>query len=198
MAPPFRQVRATATPESVRIYQAYPPEIATKALAAQTFKSPFKRDRMTWIKTSFTWMMYRAGWGTKPGQERILAVDLRRDGFESALGTACLSHFDRVTHSSHEEWKDALAKSRVRVQWDPERTVALEALPWRAIQVGLERDAVDAYLDEWILRIDDVTELARNIKGLVDRGDIARADLIRPTELPYPLPKDISKRIGCS
>ncbi|TVS20816.1 MAG: DUF4291 family protein, partial [Planctomycetaceae bacterium] len=29
------------------------------AIASQTLVAPFRRDRMTWIKPSFTWMMYR-------------------------------------------------------------------------------------------------------------------------------------------
>ncbi len=55
-------------------------------------------ERMTWIKPSFLWMMYRSGWATKPGQERVLAVELLRSGFEQALSEACLSSFDRRFH----------------------------------------------------------------------------------------------------
>ena len=71
---PARQIRAVYTAETITVYQAYPPEIAEAALAAGRFVPPFKRDRMTWIKPSFLWMMYRCGWATKPGQERVLAV----------------------------------------------------------------------------------------------------------------------------
>jgi uncharacterized protein DUF4291 len=58
----------------------------------------------------------------------------------------------------------------VRVQWDPERSIALERLEHRAIQVGLGRDAVDRYVDEWIQGIEDVTPLAHEIQSLVQRG----------------------------
>jgi hypothetical protein len=47
-----------------------------------------------WIKPSFLWMMYRCGWATKPLQERVLAVEITRTGFEWALAHSCLSHFD--------------------------------------------------------------------------------------------------------
>jgi hypothetical protein len=30
-------------------------------VAAGTFVAPFSRDRMTWVKPSFRWMMYRSG-----------------------------------------------------------------------------------------------------------------------------------------
>ena len=42
---PVRQVRASQTPTTVRVYQAYPAAIAEPALAAQRFVAPFKRDR---------------------------------------------------------------------------------------------------------------------------------------------------------
>jgi hypothetical protein len=43
-------------------------------------------ERMTWIKPSFLWMMYRSGWGKKDsGQNRILAIDITREGFEWVL-----------------------------------------------------------------------------------------------------------------
>lgn len=38
-------------------------------------------------------MMYRAGWGHKdPGQARILAIDITREGFEWATADSCKSH----------------------------------------------------------------------------------------------------------
>lgn len=77
-----RQIRACYTDQTIIVYQAYSPEIAEPALSAGRFVPPFKRDRMTWIKPSFLWMMYRCGWATKPGQERLLAIEMTRDGFE--------------------------------------------------------------------------------------------------------------------
>src|SRR6266516_5749190 len=82
---PHRQVRAVFDTETITVYQAYGPELAGRALAAGTFVPPFSRERMTWIKPSFLWMMYRSGWATKPGQERVLAVRISRAGFEWAL-----------------------------------------------------------------------------------------------------------------
>ncbi|CAM5713449.1 hypothetical protein SMICM304S_01316 [Streptomyces microflavus] len=37
-------------------------------------------------------MMYRCGWGTKEGQEVVLAVEIDRSGLEWALAHAELSH----------------------------------------------------------------------------------------------------------
>jgi hypothetical protein len=80
MATPQRQIRAVYDAETVTVYQAYDPAIAASALRAQTFVAPFERDRMTWIKPSFLWMMYRCGWASEPGQTRVLAI--ARSGFE--------------------------------------------------------------------------------------------------------------------
>jgi len=63
-----RQVRAVFDEYAITVYQAYSPQIADTALSAGTFIAPFMRGRMTWIKPSFLWMMYRSGWATKPGQ----------------------------------------------------------------------------------------------------------------------------------
>lgn len=71
---PARQVRAWYDAHTITLYQAYSAEITERALTAGTFVAPFKLDRMTWIKPSFLWMMYRSGWATKPGQERVLAI----------------------------------------------------------------------------------------------------------------------------
>jgi len=85
------QVRARYTENSITVYQAYSPEIAAPAVAAGRFVAPFKRERMTWIKPSFLWMMYRCGWATKPGQERVLAITITRAGFDWALEHSCLA-----------------------------------------------------------------------------------------------------------
>jgi Domain of unknown function (DUF4291) len=64
-----RWVRADFTDRTITVYQAYSPQIAGAAVAAGTLRGPFKRERITWIKPSFLWMMHRSGWATKPGQE---------------------------------------------------------------------------------------------------------------------------------
>jgi len=119
------------------VYQAYNDQIADTALANGTFVSPaFKMDRMTWIKPSFRWMMYRAGWGFKDeGQRRILAIDMSREGFEWALAHSCPSHPE--PSMSHQDWTNLKNASPVRVQWDPERDLHLQPLSYRAIQIGL-------------------------------------------------------------
>lgn len=176
---PLRQIRAVYDDETIRVYQAYSDAIADSALAHGTFVSPpFKMERMTWIKPSFLWMMYRAGWGFKdPGQNRILAIDITREGFEWALANSCLSHADPSMNK--EEWERLKNSAPVRIQWDPERDLLLQPLPHRAIQIGLSKEAVNLYVNQWIRRITDVTPLAHEIHSLVanKRVDEAKAKL---------------------
>ena len=195
---PERQVRAVFDDSAITVYQAYSPAIADPAVRAGTFVEPFKRERMTWIKPSFLWMMYRSGWGTKPGQERILSINITRDGFEWALGHSCLSHFDRRVHESHDAWSALKNGCPVRVQWDPERSPDLGALAWRTIQIGLAGEAVDLFTESWIVGIEDVTVEAHELHELVRAGDAERAGRRLPVELPYPLPSDLAARIGAS
>lgn len=111
---PGRQVRALFTEHTITVYQAYPAEIAEPALAAATFVSPFKVGRMTWIKPSFLWMMYRSGWATKAGQEKVLAIEVTREGFEWALAHSCLSHYEPATYRSEQQWTERTHSSPVQ------------------------------------------------------------------------------------
>jgi hypothetical protein len=194
----FREVRALFSEESIVVYQAYPAPIADAALAAKTFVAPFKRARMTWIKPSFLWMMYRSGWGTKEGQDRVLAIEMTREGFEWALSHASLSHYDGRVHASIPEWEAEKRESPVRVQWDPERSLHLEPLPHRAIQIGLSGEAVHRYAEEWIRDIREVTGLATEVRKLIGDRHLEAARTTLPAERPYPLPEPIRLRLGAS
>ena len=187
----MRQVRARYSDRTITVYQAYPEEIARAAVAAGRFVAPFRRERMTWIKPSFLWMMYRCGWATKPGQERVLAIEIRRDGFEWALANAALSDFDRTLYPDQPTWARKVRTSPVRVQWDPERDLSGQPLPYRSLQVGLGGVSVDRYVDEWTETITDITDLVRQI----DRDRNAAAALL-PAETIYPLPPHIGAAVG--
>jgi hypothetical protein len=195
---PRRQVRAVFDETTITVYQAFNAEIAEAALAAGSFVPPFKRERMTWIKPSFLWMMYRSGWATKPGQDRILAVAIRRSGFQWALEHSCLSHFDPRLYSSWMEWRHRCETVPVRVQWDPERDVKQQALPYRSLQVGLRGEAVDRYIIEWIAQIRDITTLANDVKSALDTGGEVAARQLLPDERPYPLSSTLANRIGAT
>jgi hypothetical protein len=180
-----REIRAVYDDQTIRVYQAYSDLIADSTLAAGAFVSPpFKMERMTWIKPSFLWMMYRAGWSLKDaGQKRILAIDISRDGFEWALQHACLSHAGKGV--SDEAWQRIKDRSPVRVQWDPGRDLHLQPQQHRAIQIGLSGEAVKLYVNQWIRSIQDITPLALQVHGLMAAGQEGQARLLLPQERIY-------------
>jgi|SRR5215813_12952543 len=180
-------IRAAYSDRTIRVYQAYRPEIALSALEAGRFVPPFSTRRMTWIKPSFNWMMYRSGYATKPGQEVVLGIDLTREGFEWALENAVLSRFSPAVHSSPETWQKLLAVKPVRIQWDPERDWRLHPIVGvRAIQIGLSGEAIDRYVNQWVVRIEDVTPIARMVAAAVESGH-PPSTLPSAFERPYPL-----------
>ncbi|MFI9331330.1 DUF4291 domain-containing protein [Kitasatospora sp. NPDC052868] len=186
MPEPKHQVRALHTASTVTVYQAYSPEIGLPAARDGRFPAAWKRDRMTWIKPSFLWMMYRCGWAGKEGQETVLAVEITREGFEWALRNACLSHYEHGLHPDRATWQRRLKRAPARVQWDPERDLHLQPLAHRSLQLGLAGEAAARYADEWIVSIHDVTPLARAVHARVRGGDLEAARRLLPAERPYP------------
>lgn len=106
--------------------------------------------------------MYRCGWAQKAGQERVLAIDIKREGFDFAVNNAVASSVG-ASGLSVEEWKRRVADSDVRVQWDPEKDIFGNSLPYRSIQLGLRGQAVRDYVSDWIVRISDITDHVREL-----------------------------------
>ena len=183
---PKYQIRAVHTASTVTVHQAYAPEIGVPAARDGHFPAVWKRGRMTWIKPSFLWMMYRSGWATKEGQETVLAIEITREGFEWALEHACLVHYERGLHPDHAAWKRQAKRCPARVQWDPERDLQLRPLAHRSLQLGLAGEAARRYADDWTVSITDVTMLAHAIRTRVREGALQVARQLLPTEHPYP------------
>jgi hypothetical protein len=193
---PQHVIRAAFSGSTVRVYQAYRPEIALPALAARGFVPPFSMGRMTWIKPSFNWMMYRCGYATKAGQEVVLGIDITREGFEWALEHAVLSSYNPSVHSSYDGWRLSLTEAPVRVQWDPERDWRLSTVEdVRAVQIGLAGEAVQRYVNEWVVRLEDVTPAARRI-ALALKGEVIPESLPDELEMPYPLSPALSLKLS--
>lgn len=169
--PPYRQIRAQYDDTSITVYQAYSDGIATAAVKHQKLNaSPaFSLTRMTWIKPSWAWMLYRSGYSYKDSrQTRILALKITHEAFQGLLRKAVIAH--RGSHNSTSGNSEKTSKelssdpTRVRVQWDPERTVRLGRLNYRSIQIGIPGALVPDFVDG-IVAIEDVTEVARELKS---------------------------------
>jgi len=76
----------------------------------------------------------------------------------------CLSHPAGTPDSS--QWQELKSATPVRVQWDPERDLSLRPLPYRAIQIGLSKEAVQLYIGSWIQRMVEVTDVAHRLHNL--------------------------------
>lgn len=192
---PLHQIRADYDATTIVVYQAYSPAIADPAVREQRFVEPFSLNRMTWIKPSFLWMMGRSNWARKPGQERILAVRITREGWETALSQAVLTGYKSGVHGDRAQWERELKISPVRAQWDPERTLAGGTLDARSIQVGLSRHIVADYVEKWTTEIRDITPTVRKMADLLKEGRRDRAAEHLPKERPYDLPADIARRL---
>lgn len=159
-----KKILAQFDEENIRVYQAYNNKIADEAISLGTFGSYFKMERMTWIKPSFLWMMYRSGWATKEGQERILAIDIKRTGFNIILENVVLSTFKAEIYGQYENWKMHLENSQVRCQWDPDRDIFGNQLDRRAIQLGLKGNIIKNYVNDWIVKISDISDQVIEIR----------------------------------
>ena len=181
----LHEIRAVYTDETVRVYQAYNKVIAEEAVRNGTFGVHFSMNRMSWIKPSFLWMMYRCGWGEKENQEHILAIDIKRTGFDDAVANGVISSYQECAGIPRAEWQRLVKQSDIRVQWDPEKDVNGENLPYRSVQIGLRGRALHDYVHDWIVRIADITDDVRALN--VQRKQQIDIRHLLPQEAVYPL-----------
>ncbi|KAF2834702.1 hypothetical protein M501DRAFT_963742, partial [Patellaria atrata CBS 101060] len=199
---PYRQIRAQYDAKTITVYQAYSSSIAIPAVEFQKLDaSPnFSASRMTWIKPSWSWMMYRSGYSYKDDrQAHILAIKLTHEGFLELLRRATLT----TEVQSEQTGKKVQRKERgesvksVRVQWDPERTHNLGRLEYRSIQIGIAGEVTKKeWIDKWIVEIEDVTERARALKKALDeKSDLTKDELLDlgliPEEREFEVPEEI-------
>ena len=178
-------ILAQSDAETVVVYQAYQPSIGRFAAEAQHFGGGgFSLSRMSWIKPNFLWMMYRSGWGTKEGQEIVLAVWLARAGFEAILAGGVPSSFDPARYADRDAWSEAVKQSSVRVQWDPDHAPNGAPVERRAIQLGLRGDVLARYAREWIVEIQDISPEVAAMRAQLDAGGVAA--LVCPREDVFP------------
>jgi hypothetical protein len=191
-----RHILAHFDEASVVVYQAYRPEIGHYAARHQAFGGEFSFSRMSWIKPNFLWMMYRSGWGTKPGQEVTLAVRIQRAGFDQILRDAVHSAFEGGVYGDHAAWREAVARSSVRLQWDPDHDPGGGKTERRAIQLGLRDQVLARYARDWIVEIEDVSDfVAEQRRHTHDAA--AYAQLLTPREDVYPVADaEVAARLG--
>lgn len=178
--------------DGVFFYQAFNDAIADYAIEHQRFGGEaFNPTRMTWIKPSFGWVLYRSGYGKKPNQTRVLKIKLGHDAVAEILNRSAVVH-----SSPHGESLPAqTAAGRIgRIQWDPARDLfsgekgePRRMLRSRAIQIGMSGRLSEFYVENTV-SIADVTALAHRVgQAHASRKGAGIADIESelPVETPY-------------
>jgi Domain of unknown function (DUF4291) len=184
-----RHILAQFDNDTIIVYQAYGPAIGQFAAEKGYFGGDFKYSRMSWIKPNFLWMMYRSQWGQAEGQEIVLAIRLTRRFFDSLLAQAVPSTFDADLFGSRDEWAAAVARSDVRLQWDPDHLPTGEKCDRRAVQLGLRRTVLEAYGKQEIVQIIDISPFVA--ERMANIHDWKTGKLLTPMEQVY-VPADPS------
>lgn len=81
-------------------------------------------------------------------------------------------HFknDPETGITMEEWKQKVQTSDIHCQWDPERDIWGNPLEYQSIQLGLREQAVESYVNDWIVSIEDITEYVTELDAMRKAG----------------------------
>ncbi len=188
-----RSILADYDEDGIFVYQAFKPNIVEEALRQGTFGKGFNLDRMTWIKPSFGWMLYRSDYARAYRQEGILKIKLTHKAFLSILRQAVPTAFDQRLHSTEAEWRTALRNTDVRVQWDPDRDWQLRRLTRRAIQLGLQGAVVRQYVSS-IIGLESVSALAHACRRASETG--ADRPSAYPMEREYDVPVEVRRVMG--
>ena len=176
---PYKQIRAKYDDDSIIVYQAYNEAIANEAITLGKFGPLFLPNRMTWIKPSFLWMMYRSGWTKKHGQEHILEIHIKREAFENIIKTAMPNYKSEIYNNDD---KKQYSAPNIRIQWDPERYINGNPREIRSIQIGIRGPLSDKYKNEWITKIEDITDYVKDLKNRLDKNEDISALLPKEEE----------------
>lgn len=179
-----KEIFASYNRKYIRIYQAYNPVIAQEAVKLQNFGENFNTNRMTWIKPSFLWLMYRSNWGTKKNQECILAIDVHREVFDRLLEKAVLTSPDSMMFDGN-EWEKKFRNTDVYCQWDTDRYFSGNPRNRSAIQIGIKGEALSYFLSDGIHKIEDLTPYVRKWNERRKKRQLSITEL--PSEKIYPV-----------
>ena len=168
---PLRQVRAQFRADTITVYQAYSAADRRAGGGRRPFRGSVQTSRMTWIKPVFLWMMYRCGWGRNPARRRVLGVEITRDRLRVGAD-ARLSEPLRPSPTHPDRARGAGSSPPVPCESSgtPTRSLHLQPLRHRSLQVGLSATAVDRYVDEWIVNVADLTPSVTKIRELLRNG----------------------------
>ncbi len=178
-----RHILAQFDNDTLIVYQAYLPKIGRDTVEHGKFGGEFRYSRMSWIKPNFLWMMYRSGWGTKENQEVTLALRIRRSFFDTLLAQAVPSSWDPDQFRSEQEWSDAVKRSSVRLQWDPDHHPSGAKIERRAVQLGLRGELLEAFGQRELLEVIDLSEFVAEQRSRLLSEGVSK--ILTPRERVY-------------
>lgn len=184
--------------DSVFVYQAFNEQIAAYAVRHQRFGGPeYDFNRTTWLKPSFLWMMHYSGWAKKENQEHVLAIRLSRSGFNEMLQHAALICEKGRCTAAQLEATIANNPAQVLLRWEPYNDLFGKVTEREAVMIGLRREAVQWYNEQWIQEIEDITGYVKEQQDLLAKGDMQA--VLLPHERAY-APDDLKmlRRIDAS
>lgn len=166
------------------VYQAFRSSIAEYAVANQRFGgADYEFDRMTWLKPSFLWMMHYSGWAKKENQENVLAIRMKRSGFDEILKQAVMTRFDKKVYPDSESWKKELEDTDIKLQWEPYHDLFGEKTERKAVKIGIQGAILQRFNNEWIEEIVNITDYVAEQQQLMLSGKARQVRL--PHERAY-------------
>ena len=181
--------------EGIFIYQAFKPKIVKVAVELGTFGKGFGLDRITWIKPSLCWVLRRSNYGTKNRMQAIARIKISHKAFLEILNQSIETHWNEALFPNQDNWQKRINKSDVIHQWDPERDIVGKRLNRQAIQIGIRGEVIRNYVSEFIIGVEDISDLVHEI-GRVRKTGAKKYPTI-PEEKEYQIPDDLFVSLGC-
>ncbi len=181
--------------EGVYVYQAFKPKIVAVAVELGTFGKGFGLDRITWIKPSLCWVLRRTKYGTKNRMQAVARIKISHEAFKEILNQSIETHWKEELFPREEDWQKAINQSDVIHQWDPERDIIGKRLNRQAIQIGIRGEVIKKYVSDFIIGVEDVSELVHEI-GRVKKSNSGRYP-DTPVEKEYQVSPELFLQLGC-
>ena len=173
-------ILAQQSEDTIIVYQAFNPRIASYAVEHQKFGGDhYRYSRMSWIKPNFLWMMYRCGWATKEAQKQVLAIEITKDHFLEILKEGVHSSFKNRLYENEIAWKDDVQNSNVRIQWDPDHYPSGEKHIRKAIQLGLRNSMLEKFGKHEIVSIQNITNFVLEQGQRLKKGQLDRLEVMQ-------------------
>jgi hypothetical protein len=107
------------------------------------------------------------------------------------------SRFDAELYPTPQDFRAALDRSSVRLQWDPDHDPSGAPVERRAIQLGLRGEALSRYAREWILDIRDISHFVAEQRAYLNQP--GWPELVCPREQVYAVTDPaVARRMGLS